>query len=183
MIPYRGRTDPAGADEGANPDTPLGEAQIVELVGYVASLGDGPAIPDVDPETADLARGGDLYRLNCAPCHNWDGKGGALVNGRNAPSLHDAPAVQVAEAIRVGPGAMPLFGEEVLDERDLDDVVAYVEYLKQPRDRGGWALAHWGPATEGVAGLAGLGLLLLVAGWLGKRTGKARGQASGGVTD
>jgi ubiquinol-cytochrome c reductase cytochrome c subunit len=49
--------------------------EIVALVAYVASLGTGPAIPDIDPDRGDLAFGGELYRLHCAACHNAAGVG------------------------------------------------------------------------------------------------------------
>ncbi len=150
-------------------DPQFSDEQVRELVDYVASLGAGPAIPEVDLLDTDLARGGELFRLHCASCHNWDGKGGALVNRQNAPELHGVPPTQVAEAIRVGPGAMPVFGEDVLTDSEVDDIVAYVDYLEQPRDRGGYGLAHWGPATEAVAGFIALGGLLLLTGWLGER--------------
>lgn len=145
------------------------DAEIRELVEYVAGLGEGPAIPDVELGDADLSRGGDLYRLHCASCHNWDGKGGALAGGRNAPDLHGVPPAQVAEAVRVGPGSMPGFSEDVLGDDDLDDVVAYVRYLDDPEDAGGFGLAHWGPVTETVAAFFVLGGLLLLTGWLGTR--------------
>jgi ubiquinol-cytochrome c reductase cytochrome c subunit len=145
------------------------EEEILLLVDYVAQLGDGPPIPDVDLGSVDLARGGELYRINCAACHNWDGKGGALVNSENAPRLHPVPVRQVADAVRAGPGAMPQFTDEQLDEEALSDVVAYVDYLRSPRDEGGFGLAHWGPSTETVAGFFGLGVLVLVTAWLGER--------------
>ncbi|MDP8977775.1 MAG: c-type cytochrome [Actinomycetota bacterium] len=145
------------------------DAQIESLVDYVGSLGEGPGIPDVDLEDASLARGGELFRLNCAPCHNWDGKGGALVNLENAPPLHEATPTQVVETIRIGPGAMPRFTHEALSEDEAEDIAGYVAYLNQPEDRGGYGLAHWGPATEMIAGVLGLGALLLVTGWLGER--------------
>jgi ubiquinol-cytochrome c reductase cytochrome c subunit len=147
------------------------DEQIRRLVAYVASLGDGPAIPKVDVDGADLAAGGELFQVNCAQCHSWDARGGALVAGDNAPALHHVPVLQIAEAIRVGPGAMPAFGEDALSERDLQDVVAYVRYLQEPLDRGGWGLAHWGPSAEALAGFVALGALLLITGALGKRTG------------
>ena len=40
----------------------------------------------------NVARGGDLYRLNCASCHNFTGRGGALSSGKYAPGLDPAPA-------------------------------------------------------------------------------------------
>lgn len=148
----------------------FGEPEIRALVDYVASLGEGPPIPELDLASVDLARGGELYRLNCASCHNWDGKGGALVGNRNnAPPLRLIPSRQVAEAVRIGVGTMPNFSTGQLDQEELSDVVAYVEYLGSPRDAGGYGLAHWGPSTETIAGFVSLGVLVLVAAWLGER--------------
>ncbi|CAN5345306.1 c-type cytochrome [soil metagenome] len=147
------------------------DAQVELLVDYVASLGKGPEIPDVDLEDTSIAEGGELFRLNCAPCHNWDGKGGAMVNLENAPPLHEATPTQVAESIRIGPGAMPSFTHEALSDEEVEDITRYVVYLNEPEDRGGYGLAHWGPATEMLAGLLALGALLLVTGWLGEREG------------
>lgn len=145
------------------------DEQIRALVDYVAGLGGGPAIPDVETDGADRSRGGELYRLNCAACHNWDAKGGALVGHENPPDLHGIDPLQVAEAVRVGPGSMPRFDEGALTDAQLDDVTAYVAYLDDPRDAGGWGLAHWGPATEGAAAAVVLGGLLAVVAWLGAR--------------
>lgn len=156
-------------DESQRGEPSFSDAEIRLLVDYVAGLGDGPAVPEVDVATADLARGGELYRVNCAACHNWDGKGGALVNGNNAPVLHPVPPLQVAEAVRIGPGTMPEFAEGQLSDDELDDVVAYVDYLRAPRDAGGFPLAHWGPSTETVAGFVGLSVLVLFAAWAGER--------------
>ena len=36
------------------------------------------------------ATGGELFRLNCASCHNFTGQGGALSQGKYAPNLDDA---------------------------------------------------------------------------------------------
>lgn len=148
------------------------DAQIRELVAHVTSFGDGPAIPQIELDGANLAQGGQLYRVNCASCHNWDGKGGALVNRNNAPTLHAVPDRQVAEAMRIGPGAMPKFTTEQLDDQQLSDVIAYVDYMESPQDRGGFALAHWGPSTETIAGFVALLILVLVTAWLGERRGR-----------
>lgn len=150
-------------------ELPVNDAQIRELVDYVESLGGGPPIPDVDLGEVDRARGGDLYRRHCAPCHNWDGKGGALMNRQNAPELHGVPPTQIAEAVRVGPGAMPEFGPETIGDEELDDLVVYAAEREAPVDRGGYHWGHWGPATETVAGFLGVGVLLLVTAWLGER--------------
>ena len=38
-------------------------------------------------EGADVAKGGELFRVNCAMCHNFAGSGGALTRGKYAPTL------------------------------------------------------------------------------------------------
>ncbi|MBV8949420.1 MAG: c-type cytochrome [Actinobacteria bacterium] len=139
------------------------------LVTYVFDLagGGGPDIPVVDLHHADLAQGGELFRLNCAACHAWAGRGGALL-AREAPSTHPATPIQTAEAIRVGPGMMPAFGQAALSQKQLADVVAYVQYIRHPENRGGYRLWFIGPLAEGgVAWIVGLGLLLVVVRWIG----------------
>jgi ubiquinol-cytochrome c reductase cytochrome c subunit len=145
-------------------------AVVGALVDYVAALGPGgPDIPRPDLSAASLAQGGELFRLQCAACHAWAGDGGALLQ-REAPNLHQATVTQIAEAVRVGPGAMPAFGTAALDDSQLASVVAYVRYLDHPRDRGGQPLWHLGPMAEGLmAWVVGMGLLLLTVGWIGER--------------
>jgi ubiquinol-cytochrome c reductase cytochrome c subunit len=144
-------------------------AEIAQLVAYVASLGDGPPIPATS-RRGDLAAGNTLYTENCAACHSSAGAGGALGVSIDAPPLWQASDVQIAEAIRTGPGAMPVFGPETLDETQVASIVRYVDYLKQPDDRGGNPLGHIGPVPEGfVAWIIGLGLMLAAAYWIGTR--------------
>jgi ubiquinol-cytochrome c reductase cytochrome c subunit len=153
-------------DEQRNPGraTPaFARADIDALVAYVASLGAGPAVPDVDPAAGRLAEGERLYQENCA------GTGGALTSGQVAPSLQPSTPVQVAEAIRVGPGAMPRFEPEALNSPQVDSIAAYVGRLQQGGNRGGWDLGRIGPVTEGLVGwVVGLGLVL----WVVRRLGK-----------
>jgi ubiquinol-cytochrome c reductase cytochrome c subunit len=146
-------------------------ATIRRLVAYVDQItGDrGVPIPRVDMARGNIAEGGQLFRLQCAACHAWAGDGGALLH-REAPALHSSTPVQVAEAVRVGPGTMPAFGQAALDDHQLDSVVAYVRYLAKPKDRGGEPLWHLGPMAEGaVAWIIGLGLLILATLWIGER--------------
>lgn len=147
-------------------------AVIDALVAYVVSItgGGGRPIPDVDPAAGDVAKGGELFRQQCAACHAWSGEGGALVR-REAPSTHPATPTQIAEAVRTGPGNMPAFGRTAIDDHELDSLVAYTRYLSAPRDHGGEPLWHVGPLAEGAAaGLLGLGLLLIGARWIGSRS-------------
>jgi ubiquinol-cytochrome c reductase cytochrome c subunit len=141
------------------------------LVTYAFDLvgGGGPDIPQVNLRGADLGVGGELFRLNCAACHAWSGRGGALL-AIDAPSTHPATPVEAAEAIRAGPSQMPAFGEAAISGDQLDDVVAYVEYIRHPRNRGGYRLWFIGPLAEGgVAWIIGMGLLLLFVRWIGTR--------------
>ena len=143
-------------------------AEIDHLVAYVASLGPGVEIPKVDPASGDLPTGNELYSNNCAPCHSSAGAGGALGHAVIAPNLQKATSTQIAEAIRVGPGSMPVFGPEALDEHQVASIVRYVRYLQDPRDEGGLGLGHLGPLPEGfVAWLVGLGLMLIAIRWIG----------------
>jgi ubiquinol-cytochrome c reductase cytochrome c subunit len=58
---------------------------------------------------------------------------------------------------------MPAFGTAAITDKQLNDIVAYVRYLRHPRDRGGNPLWYLGPLVEGgVAWIIGLGLLLVV---------------------
>ncbi|MEV4754229.1 c-type cytochrome [Micromonospora sp. NPDC049559] len=143
---------------------------IRALVRHVESFGGGgPPIPEV--ASGDLRDGRELFQANCAACHSATGAGAVLTNGWVAPSLDRATPVQVAEAIRVGPGLMPAFPETVLNRAQVDAVAGYVQELRGPRlDRGGASLGRLGPVTEGlVAWLVGLVLLVLAARWLGSR--------------
>lgn len=144
------------------------DATIRAIVDYVATLTGqtDPDIPTLRP--GSVSSGGELYRLQCAACHAWAGDGGALLH-REAPSVHPATPTQAAEAMRVGPGQMPSFGQAALTDRQLDDVVAYVEYLEDPEDRGGHPLGHLGPFAEGGVALVIVAGLMLMTRWIGER--------------
>jgi ubiquinol-cytochrome c reductase cytochrome c subunit len=135
------------------------DSEIEALVAYVASLGEGPAIPQVVTDGADLANGRDLYTASCAACHGPAAGGGAVGGGFVAPDLGPATAVQVGEAALGGPGPMPRFS---FSPDDLDDLAAYVESLHAAPNPGGATAPVVGPVVEGfVAGLALLVLLLV----------------------
>ena len=168
---------PSAVPPGAQPQRkpPAYEPEeITALVAYVASLGHGPEIPRVHPEEADVAVGGELFRQDCAACHSATGAGGAQSYGRIAPTLMEATPVQVAEAMRIGPGQMPVFGPERFSDEEVDEIVRYVQFLQEVGDPGGFALGRVGPIPEGfVAIVIGLGATLLAAFWVGKRRGQS----------
>lgn len=143
--------------------------EIRALVAYVGSLGSGPAIPRL-PTKSDLSQGFQLYSINCAQCHNDAGAGGALGYGDIVPSLNHATPLDAAEAMRIGPAPMPVFGSDTLSDQQVADIASYVEYLHHPQDRGGLGLGHLGPIPEGFVGwVVGMGLLLLAARLIGTR--------------
>lgn len=147
--------------------------EIAALVEHVNSFGGGgPQIPRVAP--GSLTAGRELYAANCAPCHGAGGSGAPLTNGWIAPPLYDATSVQVAEAIRVGPGLMPVFPSQVLTDEQVNDLATYVRRLRAEHlDRGGNPLGRLGPLAEGiVAWIVTLGLLVAAARWLGRRAGE-----------
>ncbi len=169
-------------------DSLYSPTQIAEIVEFTETFApEGPEIPDVDVADGDLARGLELYQENCAACHSTTGIGGALTTGRAdageglvaetsgviAPDLQRANALQIAEAIRVGPGTMPVFGSETFTDDEVDSIVRYVLYLKDPADPGGAAIGRIGPVSEGaVAWVIGLGALLAFMRWIGTRRGE-----------
>jgi ubiquinol-cytochrome c reductase cytochrome c subunit len=90
-----------------------------------------------------------LFTDHCAGCHQVVAEGG-YVTGALPPPLEDDSAVQIAEAVRIGPYVMPRFSKKAISDKQLDSIIAYVEYAKHPDDRGGWALGHIGPVPEGL---------------------------------
>ena len=167
---------------------PAYEGQDVDaIIAHVDSLGaTGPPIPEPDPAAGDSGLGAELYQENCAACHSTTGVGGALApgtvqdvsgtvarrTGLVAPGLEESSATEIAEAMLVGPGTMPVFGAETFSEDEVDSIVRYVRYLQDPIDRGGAPIGRIGPVAEGAVGwIVGLGALLLVARVIGTRTG------------
>lgn len=120
----------------------------------------------------NVAEGGILFRHNCAECHRTAVRGGALAySGINAPSLVGKSPALVAGAIRWGPGPMPAFPESVISDEQLASIVKYVSFANNPPSPGGNPLNFYGPVAEGVAGWAGVLLLVLFTVWI-ERGGK-----------
>jgi ubiquinol-cytochrome c reductase cytochrome c subunit len=70
---------------------------------------------------------------------------------------------------------MPVFGPDILNDQELGDVVAYVEYLDDPADPGGLPIGRLGPIPEGfVAWFVGMTALLGLVSWIGTRMGGTR---------
>jgi ubiquinol-cytochrome c reductase cytochrome c subunit len=147
----------------------LEEPQVRALIGYVGSLGGGPAPPTPDPSSGSVAEGRDLFTLHCSGCHQVVAEGGVMT-GAKAPPLNRATPRQIAEAVRIGPYVMPSFSKKDISDSELNSIVAYVQYAKHPRDEGGWGISHLGPFPEGmITWLLAIPVLLGVCLAIGKR--------------
>jgi ubiquinol-cytochrome c reductase cytochrome c subunit len=148
--------------------------QIAQLSAYVASLGPGPGIPtaeQVDPSKGDPSSGATLFRTNCAMCHNFAGKGGALTRGKYAPNLDGTTPTHIYEAMLTGPQSMPVFSDQTLSEKDKQDIIAYLKLTEEQPTPGGFSLGFLGPVNEGlVAFVVGLASLIGCAVWLGAKS-------------
>jgi ubiquinol-cytochrome c reductase cytochrome c subunit len=151
------------------------ETQTKQLAQYIQELGGGPQIHDGEltenlksnPEA--LARGGELFRVNCTSCHGFGGGGGALSSGKYAPALHDATPQQIYAAMLTGPQNMPVFGDNQLSPDEKREIITYITVqLQQDRDPGGlFNLGRYGPSTEGMAVfLVGITLLVFTSLWI-----------------
>lgn len=147
-------------------------SQTLAIDAYVSSLATGGLqIPQVNLGAASLSAGEGLFATNCAACHTITGIGDALANSVYAPSLFNASATQIAEAIRTGPLNMPRFGTGNLSNQQVADITKYVkDVIQHPNDAGGIGLGWIGPVAEGfVAILIGLGVLMIAGYWIGGR--------------
>ena len=148
--------------------------QIRQLAAYVASLGPGPGIPsaqEVDPAKGDVSRGASIFRTNCAMCHNFAGKGGALTRGKYAPNLDGTSPTHIFEAMLTGPQSMPVFDDQTISPQDKRDIVAYLKTTAEQGSPGGFSLGFIGPVNEGlVAFVVGLAALIACAVWLGSKS-------------
>jgi ubiquinol-cytochrome c reductase cytochrome c subunit len=163
-----GRMPAAAPDEAEQPrEPPLSEEQIASLLAFAATIVEaGPEIPRVVVDAALLPEGWETYIQDCAACHAATGAGDAVGAGFIAPSLLEADPRTVAEAVLIGPGAMPAF--PFLEDR-LDALATYVDHLQRTPPRGGISLGGLGPVAEGfVAVVLGLGILVLITRWVAR---------------
>jgi ubiquinol-cytochrome c reductase cytochrome c subunit len=169
-----GRMPLAAPGVQAMPKTPsYNEAETAALAAFVATLAPGPAIPTeemLNTSNAEVALGGELFRTNCAQCHGATAVGGALSQGRVAPSLMGSDAKTIYEAMVSGPQSMPVFSNSTLSIEDKQGIIRYIEELQKNESPGGFSLGRLGPVTEGLfIFIAGLGALIVAAVWIGAK--------------
>jgi ubiquinol-cytochrome c reductase cytochrome c subunit len=151
------------------------KAQTKQMGQYIQELGGGPQIPtgeitdslEENPEA--LARGGELFRINCTSCHGFGGGGGALSSGKYAPALHTSSEEEIYAAMLTGPQNMPVFGDNELTPDQKREIITYVKLqLQDDKDPGGlFNLGRYGPVTEGLAiFVVGITILVFASLWI-----------------
>ncbi|WP_267423192.1 MULTISPECIES: cytochrome bc1 complex diheme cytochrome c subunit [unclassified Curtobacterium] len=144
--------------------------QVDAMAAYVASLGPGPSVPSqslTNGEDGDAAEGAELFRINCAMCHNVAGAGGALTEGKYAPNLHSVTGKHIYEAMQTGPQNMPVFNDLNITPEQKADIITYLKYVQDNKSPGGFALGSLGPVAEGLfIWIFGLGAVVAMTVWL-----------------
>ena len=109
----------------------------IEGAAYIPSMG-SPSNP-VSADVVSIARGAELFHINCTQCHGMDGKGTGPVAAflKNKPADLTGPVVSsisdgaIFMTITNGvPGKMPALNENLL-VRERWDVVNYIRTLQK----------------------------------------------------
>ena len=145
------------------------EEQILAISSYVDSVAPGPGFPadEVVDGKGDVAHGAELFRINCALCHNVAAAGGALTEGKFAPDIMDTSALHIYAAMVTGPQNMPVFNDMNLSQDDKRDIISALLYQQEMQAPGGFTLGSLGPVSEGLfIWIFGIGGLVAITVWI-----------------
>jgi len=145
------------------------EEQITAIGAYIQSIAPGPTYPEDEVLDGDgsASEGGELFRINCAMCHNVAGAGGALTEGKYAPNLHTTTPLNMYAAMVTGPQNMPVFNDMTLTTEEKRDIITYLLYLQDNESAGGFSLGSLGPVSEGLfIWIFGIGSLIAITVWI-----------------
>jgi ubiquinol-cytochrome c reductase cytochrome c subunit len=145
------------------------DEQIEALGDYVQSVAPGPSFPadEVLDGEGNASEGGELFRINCAMCHNVAGAGGALTEGKYAPSLQHTSPLNMYAAMVTGPQNMPVFNDMTLTAEEKRDIITYLLWLQDTESPGGFDLGSLGPVSEGLfIWIFGIGSLIALTVWI-----------------
>ncbi len=145
------------------------EEQILAIAAWVQSTSPGPSYPAdrvLDGE-GDLAAGAELFRINCAMCHNVAAAGGALTEGKYAPALTNTSPLHMYAAMVTGPQNMPVFNDMTLTVDEKRDIISALMWMQQNESPGGFTLGSLGPVSEGLfIWIFGIGALIALTVWI-----------------
>jgi ubiquinol-cytochrome c reductase cytochrome c subunit len=145
------------------------EEQIDAMAAYVQSVAPGPTFPEdevLDGE-GDVAHGAELFRINCAMCHNVAAAGGALTEGKYAPALTTTSPLHMYAAMVTGPQNMPVFNDMNLTTEEKRDIISAILFLQENESPGGFNLGSLGPVSEGLfIWIFGIGSLIALTIWI-----------------
>lgn len=157
------------APQAAQKPLVFNDTQTKELAAYVASIAPGPGLPPSKylQLNGNATRGAELFRINCAMCHNVAGAGGALTEGKYAPSLQGVTPAHIYEAMLTGPQNMPVFNDANLTPQDKADIITALKATQANSSVGGFDLGSLGPVAEGLfMWVFGLGTVVAFTVWL-----------------
>lgn len=130
LVVRTGRMPPGDPDGQTKAERRVSDTRRAALLAWMRRQLDlRGELPDV-PAPGNPARGQEVYAANCAQCHGSTGGGGVAGAGAFTPVLVDREPLVIAEAIRLGPFQMPQFGEDVISDREIGDVVAFLEEVQ-----------------------------------------------------
>jgi ubiquinol-cytochrome c reductase cytochrome c subunit len=145
------------------------DEQIEAIAAWVQSTSPGPTYPadSILDGQGDVANGAELFRINCAMCHNVAGMGGALTEGKYAPALTTTSALNMYAAMVTGPQNMPVFNDMTLTTEEKRDIISALLWMQQNESAGGFNLGGLGPVSEGLfIWIFGIGALVALTVWI-----------------
>lgn len=160
--------------QAQSPQAPQKPAQFTQpeieaLAAFVQETAPGPTYPsdEILDGGGDVAHGAELFRVNCAMCHNVSAAGGALTEGKYAPGLANTSALHIYAAMVTGPQNMPVFGDMNLSDDDKRDIISALIFQQDAVSVGGFTLGNLGPVSEGLfVWIFGIGALVAISVWI-----------------
>lgn len=101
---------------------------------FVTGFVEKPIGPEfIEPQLGpgDPARGEALYRSKCYGCHTAEAGVGPAQNTADF-KVRYADDETIVFVVRAGRQPMPAFSEQMLDEQQLADIIAYLRSLPAP---------------------------------------------------
>ncbi|MCP4221993.1 MAG: cytochrome c, partial [Actinomycetia bacterium] len=104
-------------------------AEIDAVASYVAGLGTGSGTTTTSPP-GPIGPAGN-YTVLCASCHGVDGRGTSF-----GPDILGESAEEITRYVRQGEDTMPAFGQDVLSDQELQELITYIGSLGGGGDDG-----------------------------------------------